>query len=530
MTSADAHEDSSLLRAAKSGSAIGLLQIAYAVCSFVLSLNIAATFGAASSTDAYFMASSTAELLAKILLGGALASVFLPIFIEHSTHGDPERAWRLFRSLFTLALGAFVVLGFFVEMVARPLVDILAPGFPPDVRAVTVFLLRIAFPAYLFSFLTDLATVPLHAHRRFSLPAAGRLIAPLLTLGILLFLGRWIGIVTLALGLLFGAALQMILLLNALRRSGFIIRLSAPWKNIDVWHTLRLTLPFVLSILAAYGAGAVYRILVSGEPAGSLASLKFAEKISQMANLLFVGTITQIAFPAFARVAALGSAEEIRARVGTAVRVVAFFAIPLTIGITLLRTPLVRMLYERGAFTPAATTATSLLVPLYLLGLLGNGWSSLLGHLTLALKETRRAVGVNVALQALAAALFVLLVPSLGVPGLALVSGAGPFLLTALYLFTLKDRCPGLIPLFFTKTMGALVLAGVACGVGVAAGQKTGLLFPPGFVRDLGTLFGSALLGAAAYLGAAQLLGVPEVATVRVLARHALVKLTQRTS
>lgn len=507
----------SLLRAARSGTTVGLSQLGYAAASFVLSLAIAATFGAAGPTDAYFMASSTAELLAKILLGGALVSVALPVFVEFLALGDAARAWRLFSSLFSLALIAFLLLGGVLELFARPLVDLLAPGFGDDTRALTVTLLRVVFPAYLFSFLTDLATVPLHAHRRFGLPAASRLITPALTLLILLALVSRIGIATLALGTLAGAALQAVLLLAALRRLRHHVSFRAPFRNPDTWRVLRRTLPFVLSILAAHGAGAVYRILVSEAPEGSLASLKFAEKIFQMANVLFLGTITQIAFPVFARAAATGTPDDIRARLREAARAVAFFAIPLTVSLVLLRTPLVRTLYERGAFTAEATAATALLVPLYAFGLLGNGWSSLLGHLTLAVQETKAAVAVNVALQALAATLFVLLVPTLGVPGLALVSGLGPFFLTVLYLVALRRRVPGLPRALLNRQIFPLALAGAACAVTVGISRHAGQLLAPGMARDLASLATGGALGTAAYLAVAWLLGVPEVQTLRAL-------------
>lgn len=509
-----------MIGAAKSGTAIGLAQLSYAFVGFFVSLGTAAAFGAAATTDAYFMATSTGELLAKILLGGALTSVFLPFFVEHLTHNDAPRAWRLFSSLFTLALGAFLVLGTLLELLAPLLVRVLAPGFDPGTQALTVLLLRIVFPAYLFSFLTDLATVPLHAHRRFGLPAVSRLVVPTLSLFLLLSLAAQIGIRTLAFGMLGGSLLQLMLLLVSLRRSGYSVQLDRPWSNPDVARTLRLTLPFIFSILAAHGAGAVYRILVSLEPPGSLASLKFAEKIFQMANVLFVSTITQIAFPAFARAVASGTVEEVRARVRSASRVVLFFALPLTVGVVLLRIPLVRMLYERGAFTAEATATTALLVPLYMIGLLGNGWSSLLGHLTLALKDTRRAVGVNIALQALASALFVVLVPRMGVPGLALVSGIGPFLLTALYLFALRDRVPGLLGALADRQTGALLAAGIACVGGVLLGQRLGFLFYPGPAQDLVTLVASGSLGAACYLTTAHILRVPEIQTLRTLAGH----------
>lgn len=516
-------DDTSLLRAARSGSAIGVAQLATYALAFFVSVAIAAKFGTSRLTDAYFMAASTSELLAKILLGGALTSVFLPIFIEMLTRGDEGRAWRLFQTLFSLSLLAFVVLGGLLQIVAEPLTKFLAPGFPSDTRALTVLLLRFLLPAYLFSFLADIATVPLHAHRRFGLPAASRFVVPLLTLFAIFALAHRLGVVTLALGTLAGTALHVAILLVALRRSGHRFRPRLEMTNPDVRRVLALAFPFALSILAVHGAGAVYRILVSAEPEGALASLKFGEKIYQMTSVLFLGTVTQIAFPAFAKAAAT-SPDDLRARFRTAVRIVAFFGIPLTVGIILLREPLVRTLYERGAFSAEATALTAVLVPLFIVGILGNGVSSLLGHIALALQATKLSVAVNVALQAIAASLFVLVTPRLGVKGLALVSGVGPFILTALYLWALRHRVPKLGAALADEVFLRLLAAGMACGVSVTATTTLLRHLPAGFDRDIAMLLSGGIAGASSYLFVAWLLRVPEVHTLRALAASMIAK------
>lgn len=513
--------DTYLLRAAKSLSSIGLSQLVTYALAFSVSVVVAANFGTSRLTDAYFMATSTAELLSKILLGGALTSVTLPVFVEFLTKGEPRRAWELFSALFSLSLFVFVLLGGLFELFAGPIIAFVAPGFPEHTQELTVLLLRIVLPAYLFSFLADLAMVPLHAHRRFGIASASRLVVPLLTLLAILALARHLGIVTFAVGTLIGTLFQVSMLLTALRKSGYRFRMTLNVTSADVRRVVRLTLPFAVSILAAHGAGIVYRILVSREPEGALASLKFGEKIFQITNFLFLSTVSQVAFPSFARAAAI-SPEDMRARLKTAVGIVAFLSIPLTVGVILLREPLVRTLYERGAFTSEATRATAVLVPFFVVGLLGNGVSSLLGHAALALQATRISVWVNIALQTIAAGLFLLVTPSLGVKGLALVSGIGPFMLTALYTVGLRRRIPNLGTIFTATTGVKLLLAGAACAVLVT--MTLNLLRPmqAGPARDLGMLGGGAIAGLLGYLGAAWLLRVPEVNTARDIVRHAL--------
>lgn len=507
-------------QAARSGAVIWGAQMAAYLGSFVLGVAMAARFGAGGATDAYFMASSTAELLTKLLLGGALVSVLLPVLVKLRTQGTSADANTVYSTLFTLAVVSFVVLGGALELAARPLVSFLAPGFSEEAQRLTLLLLRVSLPAYLFSFLADLLIVPLHAERRFALPAMSRLVVPFLTLLFLLALAGIIGVTSLALGTLVGTSVQIVILVRALWTTGTRLRPSFAWRHPAVRRVLRLTLPFVISVLAAQGAGIVYRVLVSHAPEGSLASLKFSEKIYLMTNTLFLGSIAQVAFPIFAKAAATSDTDA-RARLRTAVRMVVFLALPLTVGMVLLGVPLVRALYERGAFNHEATLATAAVLPLYLVGLLGNGLSSLLGHLVLAYQDTRTSVAVTVALQTIVSALFVLLTPWLGiVTTLAAVSGFGPFLLTALYLFAVRKRLPHLWRTFLDPSLARIILAAAACGPAVLLVRRAVSASTPTLLNDLLTLLSAGLTGALLYAGVAWLLRVPEVELVGALARR----------
>jgi len=393
-------------KAARAGSAIGISTIAALLAGFLLQLAIAYKFGASGSTDAYFMAQGTSELLAKILLGGSITSVFLPIFVEYLTGGQQDRAWKLANNLFNVSAIIFTVALIVLELFINPIVSFIAPGFSAETHHVTVEILRIMLPAFFFTMLLDLGAAMLNSLRVFGLPAAARLISPLLSFFLVVFLSDRYGIIVLAFGALIGGLLQLTLILWALYREGVPYRPTLSFTDPDLIRVLVLVSPFILSILAAQGAGIIYRILVSHFPEGSLSALKFGDKIAQMTNSLFLANIVVVSFPAFSRAVATGLESEIVKTTKQAFRIMVFFGIPLTIGIVLLRTNVIRLLYERGSFSAIDTGMTSAVLGILLLGLLANGLSSLLGHLALAMKVTRVSVIVTIITQILTSIFF----------------------------------------------------------------------------------------------------------------------------
>lgn len=487
----------------------GLISIAAAggaLAGFFLQLIVAYQFGADTTTDAFFMAQSVGELISKLLLGGSIAAVALPLFVEHLALERRDQAWRLGNNLLHIMSFLLVALVLLVIVFAGPLVSFIAPGFDAETSALTVSLLRILAPSFLILFLVDLLTALLHALEKFNAPAALRVVTPLTSIVSLLLLFSSLGIFAWAAGVVVGAVVQLIILLSALRKQGWRYQFILDFLDPDIKNLAVLAAPFVLSMLVTQGAGIMYRILVSELAAGSLTSLKFAEKITQLVTIMFLNSVTIVIFPLLSKKFAQKDFVGGRDTIGSAIRLVTFATLPIIVGIALLREPLVELIYLRGSFTleDAALTSTALLF--MVIGLTTNGISSILGHAVVAMKETQAAVAVTIATQAVAIALFVLLVPVLGHAGLALAASLTPLAIAALYFIYLTRFIPNLWQVFQHKTF--LKTFVLTAGLALAA------LFVRNATSELPALFTIILTAAAGggfYFLGAQLWRVPEM-------------------
>lgn len=440
---------------------ISAMALGAAVVGFVLQLLVAYYFGASSATDSFFMAQSTSELLSKLLLGGSITAVFVPMFVERLTRGQRADAWQLGLNLLHVTslvmLVVVVVLGIFAE----PFVRFIAPGFSPEAAALTVSLLRILLPSFLFLFLVDMGTAMLHALKHFAVPASLRLVAPLVSLGAIVLLHAWVGIYALAIGALVGSCIQLFLIGATLWRKGFRYRFVFNLWSPDLKHLFYLVYPFIFSVLMTQVAGIVYRVLVSELAVGSLSALKYAEKIFQLLIVIFLHSITTVAYPLMAGHAAKHDLVALQETIGEAMRLIVFVTIPMIICVVMLRVPLVTFLFERGSFTAEDTQLTAQALLFFMIGLTTNGVSSVLGHATLALKQTRASVAVSIASHGVAVGLFVLLVPSLQHAGLALASSLVPLSIALLYFLYLLRFMPRLYTIFFHVTFVKTAVLGL---------------------------------------------------------------------
>lgn len=506
--------------AASAVSFIGLAALGGAVAGFFLQLLVAYHFGASGETDAYFMAQSASELVSKLLLGGSIAGVFLPMFVERLAAGEREQAWRLGLNIVHLVGLAMVAVLAVLFVFAEQFVRLVAPGFDAETAALTVHLLRVLLPSFLFLFVVDLLVAMLHSLRRFAVPASLRLVAPVVSIILVLALAsRW-GIYALAAGMVAGSLLQLVVVLSALARQGFRYRFIFQPADPAVRGLLWLVYPFIFSALVTQGAGVVHRILVSELAVGSLSALRFAEKITQLLTIMFLNSVTIVVFPLMSERAARGDVVGLRRAIGAAIRLIAFVLVPLTTGVALLREPLIHVLFVRGSFTPDDAALTGVALFWLAIGLTTNGISSVLGHATLALKETRAAVAVTIATQALALSLFVLLAPRLGLAGLALAATLTPLGIALLYFLYLTRFIPNLGSVFWHPTLAKAL--GLSAGMGVLVFLVRQWVLDwtvPGGLSIGLQLVLPTILGMAVYGGGAYLWGVGEMRDVIALVR-----------
>lgn len=491
---------------------IGLAAMGGALFGFVLQLLVAYYFGAGQSTDAYFMAQSTSELLSKLLLGGSITAVFLPMFVERLSRGQREQAWDLALNILHLSAIVFTAAIAALAIFTEPFVAFIAPGFDAATTDLTVRLLRVLLPSFLILFLVDLGTSMLQSLRQFALPASLRLITPLISIGSVIALAPRLGIYSLALGTVIGSTIQLIILGTGLYRHGFTYRFIFRPSDPAVTRLLHLVYPFIFSALVTQGAGIVYRILVSDMPDGSLSALKFAEKITQLITVIVLTSVTTVIYPLLSAKASQGDPSGMRATIASAIRLITVISVPIIVGVAILRQPLITLLFQRGAFDARDTAQTSIALLFLVIGLTTNGVSSILGHATLALQKTRVAVLITIASQAIAIGLFAALAPRMAHAGLALASSLVPVSIATLHFAYLRRHIPNLGRVFIHPTYAKAATLTVALGIATYLAYSGVKTFPlPSQASMILQVMFPTLVGGAVYIAGAYAWRIPEM-------------------
>ena len=500
--------------------AAGIVMIAYILSTLigiVRGMVVSRVFGTSAALDSFNAANRVTELLFNLTAGGALGSAFIPMFTGYLTRKDQKGAWRLASGvvnsvLIVLVLVSVLMWIFAPFLVERGLFALVSDSNVVQV-AVTVRLLRIMLPTVIIFGLSGLVMGMLNAHQIFLWPAVAPAAYSLgIILGVLLLPTSW-GINRLAIGTVIGALGHMLVQLPAFFRlpnRGY--ELAAGFKDTPVRKVLRLMLPRI------FGAGIVQlnfmanTIISLSLGAGSASALTWAFTLMLMPQAAIAQSAGTASLPTLSAQVELGKYGEFKKTLTGIVRVMLLLAIPATVGLVLLRVPLVRVLYERGSFDATSTQMVAWALLWYAVGLIGHSLVEVLSRAFYAMHDTKTPVLVGVAAMTgniLLSFTFSNLFSRVGwlpLGGLALANTAATAIESLVLLVLMRRRLGGLNGKQLLKTAGLASAASVVMGVVLYAW----MIFFGNWNKFLLLAVG-ALSGALVYVVMIWVLKVPEI-------------------
>jgi putative peptidoglycan lipid II flippase len=207
--------------------------------------------------------------------------------------------------------------------------------------------------------------------------------------------------------------------------------------------------------------------LAAGLGTGAVSWLDYAFRLMYMPIGLFGVSIATASLPAISAHAATSDDTGIRHAVVSGLRLMLLLNLPPTLGLTVLATPIVALIFERGRFTPADTAATAAALAFYAPGLIGYSAVKLISPAFYAMGNSRVPVIASGASVALNICLNLILVRSLGHRGLALGTALSALLNAGILILVLRARLGGLegrrlVTAVLKISCASIVMAGAA--------------------------------------------------------------------
>jgi putative peptidoglycan lipid II flippase len=428
-----------------------------------------ATFGETAQLDAFWAAFRIPDALFNLVVAGALASAFIPVFAGYLAKERETEAWHVASSVMNVFVLGLVILSGVMWLAAPWIVPnlIVSPAFAakPGQLDLTIELTRIMLLSPIFMGLSSLVTGVLQSYRQFLAGAIAPLVYNAVQIVFALFASPFVGIHSLAYGVVAGAAMMFLVQLPELTFRRTKYQLAFDLGHAGVREIFALAGPRTLSLGAVQIVFFVDTYLASGMRDGSLTALTYAFQLMLLPLGVFSIAISAAVFPTLSQYASLGQAARMRDALQQAIRWILFLTLPTAILMVVLRRPIVNLLFQYGEFGPDARELVQAAFLFYALGLAGHALVQILARAYYASRDTATPLALTLISIGINVVLSVTLAPEFGINGLALANSVATLAEAALLLLLLAPRARlRLVGLGYTtlKQLTAALFMGVA--------------------------------------------------------------------
>jgi len=313
------------------------------------------TFGKGMALDAYNAAFTLPDLLFTLLVSGAFAVAFIPVFSEYLKKEDKKVAWDIAASLLNILVLGTIMVAILVEIFAVPITKFLFHGFNEQTLQLTVNLTRIMLiTPTLFAISSVWGSIQ-QAHHRFVLYSVASVFYNVgIIIGIMVFAKHY-GIYGVAWGVVLGTALQAMMQFLGLQGLGYKWRPIISFKLKGVARTLKLIVPRAIDQGIDQINYAVEKSIGSALAAGSITSFTYANNLRNVPLSLIGAAITTAVFPRLAEESNSKSHTKLIESFVYTARLILFLSIPAAILCVVARGYIVRLLYGFGDIDTANT-------------------------------------------------------------------------------------------------------------------------------------------------------------------------------
>jgi len=396
----------------------------------------------------------------------------------------------------------------------------LAPDFAliADKMELTQKLTIIMFPFLVFISLSAVVMGMLNTKGRFFVPAMASSFFNLgsivggVTLALIIPKFGQPPIVGMAIGTLIGGFLQLVMQLPSLVKTGFSFRPHLDLRDPGLKRILLLMVPAIIGLSATQINIFVNTNFAASCAEGSVSWLNYAFRLVQFPIGVFGVALSVATLPVIARYAAVKDIDNLKKSYTSSLTMVFCLTVPATVGLFLLAEPIIRLIFQHGAFTAFDTARTAEALSFYSLGRFAYAAVKIMVPVFYAINNTRYpvfgsflAVGANITI-------ILLSIDHFQHKAIALSTSCAMFFNFLFLSAILYRKLAGYSLAYLFKGLGKVLLASGAMGgylIGLQYGLATWL--SEDFIRELIGLLFLIISGAALYGGVLYLLRLQEL-------------------
>ncbi|WP_419741886.1 murein biosynthesis integral membrane protein MurJ [Paraclostridium dentum] len=457
-------------------------------------------YGTSAYSDVYIV-SMNIPLVVFSSIGVALVTTFIPLYQEVLSEKGPKRALKFSNNIMSIVLILSVLLGILGYIFAEPLVKLFAMHYTGEKLILAVKFVRIMIGGVVFIGLSNLMTSYLQIQGDFTIPGMIGFPNNIVIIISIILSATTGNIYILAIGTLIGMASQFLFQVPFAIKRGYKFKPTIDLKDEYLRKMLWLVMPVLIGVAVNQVNTMVDRSLASGLGDGVITALNNANRLNGFVMGLFISTLGAVIYPTLSKLSTENNQEKFAESVANSVNCVNLLVVPASVGAMILATPVVRILFERGAFDDRSTALTATALVFYSVGMIGFGLREILSKVFYSLKDTKTPMINGIIAVILNIVLNIALVKVMGHGGLALATSLSSIICILLLFISLKKKIgyygQDKIKSTFIKTLLASIVMGI---ITYFVYKFLSGILGIGFIQEAISLGSSIAIGGVIYL------------------------------
>ena len=388
-------------KVAKAAVGLMIVTILAKIVGFAREQVLSFAYGASMYTDIYVMAMNIPNVIFAAI-GAALSTTFIPIFCEINEKKGNIQAQKFTNNILSIVFILCSIISILGLIFTEPLLKIFAYGFEGETLQIAINFTRILIGSVIFIGIGNVLTGYLQVKNNFTIPGLISLPQNLIVIAaIIISINK--GPYVMLWGTLIGMSMQVLFQLPFAYKEGYRFSLQLNLKDESLKKMLTLTAPVLIGVAVHQVNTMIDKRIASTLGEGAISSLNFADRLNSFVLALFITSIASVIYPLLSKASTSNDKEAFKECVVKSSNSIILLVMPVCIGAIILATPIVKILFERGAFDANATKMTSIALVMYSVGLVAYGLRDILNKVFYSLQDTKTpmiygavAMGLNI--------------------------------------------------------------------------------------------------------------------------------------
>lgn len=498
---------------------MSLMTMTSRIFGLVRDVLMASLMGTGMMADAFRVASLIPNTMRRLLGEGAMTAAFIPTFAEVEKDGDKKKLWLFVSTFFCTFTTILLVVSALGVAFSPFIVDLFTSGKEgfasvPGKIELTIELNRIIFP---YIGLISMAAIIMAVLNSLESFAPSAFTPVLFNIALIVcgwsfastFMGPAYGF---AVGFLVGGLAQVFFQIPFLKKYGVKFSFKISFTDPYVRKVFRLMVPGLFAVGITQINILIATRILTGLQQGATSGVYFANRLTELTQGIFAISIATVILPMMSRQAKANDIAGMRSTLSFATRIISFIIIPATVGLVVLRNPIVSILFERGKFDATSIELTAGPLMYFSIGLLFFSMIKIMVPAFYALEKMKLPVLVSMADMAVNITLAFILSPVMGNSGVALAVTCGAAVNLAILLIIFSRKYGGLQVGSIFSSLSKIIIAAAVMGAGCYfLSALLGLDMMPNGILKIAETLGVVLAGMILFAGSCFILKVKEV-------------------